>query len=117
MVNTQVKSSQSMIDLCWNLTLVFSFGICVSMIPESAFATNAIELAFCNVVNLLTNTTGRAVATVAVIAVGIGALLGKISWGMALIVAIGVALVFGASSIVTALGSSSGNCTSGSLPR
>jgi len=42
--------------------------------------------------------------------VGVGALLGKISWGMALIVAIGVALVFGAGTIVQALGATTADC-------
>lgn len=103
-----------MIDLCWNLTLLFAVGACISMIPDSAFASgNAIQTVFCNVVALLTGTTGKAVATVAIIAVGVGALLGKISWGMALIVAIGVALVFGAGTIVDALGASSNDCATG----
>ncbi len=111
MNNVQMKSAQGVIDLCWHLTLLFAFGICVSMLPDSAFAsTNAIQDVFCNVVGLLTGTTGKAVATVAIIAVGVGALLGKISCGMALIVAIGVALVFGAGTIVTALGAQGGDC-------
>lgn len=111
MNNVQVKSAQGMIDLCWNLTLVFAVCICFGMIPDSAFASgNALEQVFCNVVTLLTGTTGKAVATVAIIAVGVGALLGKISWGMALIVAVGVALVFGAGTIVSALGATSQDC-------
>jgi len=57
----------------------------VSLLPDvssAAAAPNAIQDVFCNVVNILTGTTGKAVATVAIIAVGVGALLGKISWGM-----------------------------------
>lgn len=114
MNNVQMKSAQGMIDLCWNLTLLFAVGVCVSMLPDSAFASNnALETVFCNVVQLLTGTTGKAVATVAIIAVGVGALLGKISWGMALIVAVGVALVFGAGTIVDALGASANDCPVG----
>ena len=112
MTYLQVKSAQAMIDVCWHLTIVFAVCICVAMLPDLASAqaggTNAIETVFCNVVALLNGTTGKAIATVAVIAVGIGALLGKISWGMALIVAVGVALVFGAATIVDALASGQG---------
>ena len=118
MIHLQVKSAQGMIDLCWHMTVLFAVCICISILPDTASATgsNAIETVFCNVVTLLTGTTGKAIATVAVIAVGIGALLGKISWGMALIVACGVALVFGAASIVDALaGSNAGTCASGSV--
>lgn len=117
MSNLKVKSAQSMIDLCWNLTLVFAVIICATLVSDAAYASsNAIEEVFCNVVALLTGMTGKAVATVAIIAVGVGALLGKISWGMALIVALGVALIFGAASIVDALGGASGGCTSTSIP-
>jgi len=102
MSNVQMKTAQNMIDVCWHLTLVFAAYTCVALMPDMASA-NAIQTVFCNVVGQLTGTTGAAIATVAVIAVGIGALLGKISWGMALIVAVGIALVFGAATIVNAL--------------
>jgi len=120
MENTIIKSAQEKIDTCWHLLVLCAVGMGISMIPDAVFAaggSNAIQTVFCNVISMLTSTTGRAIATVAIIAVGIGALLGKISWGMALIVAIGVALIFGAGSIVTALGASAGTgtCASGSF--
>ena len=122
MINSKTKSAQSTLDLCWHLLALVAVCVGASVLPDAALAaagaggdSNAIEQVFCNVVLILTGTTGKAIATVAVIAVGIGALLGKISWGMALIVALGVALVFGAASIVLALGGSGNTCTSGSV--
>ena len=116
----QVKSAQATIDLCWHLTVLFAVGICVNMLPDLALAaptdSNAISIVFCNVVHELTGATGRAIATVAVIAVGVGALLGKISWGMALIVALGVAIIFGASAIVGQLGTGTPGAGSGCPP-
>jgi len=92
---------------------------CLSGYAENALAvagdSNAIEQVFCNAILIFTSTTGKAIATVAVIAVGVGALLGKISWGMALIVVLGVALMFGAASIVQALGGTASACTAGSI--
>ena len=115
----KTKTSQSMIDLCWHLLVLLAVCVGASVISDAAMATagdsNAIEQVFCNVVLILTGTTGKAIATVAVIAVGVGALLGKISWGMALIVALGVALIFGAASIVLSLGGTGNQCTSGSI--
>ena len=124
MTNAKLKAAQSMIDMCWHLVILFAVIIGCSMLPDLAFAgapttqpssssapPNAIETVFCNLVAILTGTTGKAVATVAIIAVGIGALLGKISWGMALIVAVGVALIFGAATLVEALGGSANSCT------
>jgi type IV secretion system protein VirB2 len=117
MDNVKVKSARNMIDLCWNMTLLFACGICVLLLPDQAMASgsNAIEVVFCNIVGVLNGTTGKAVATVAIIAVGVGALLGKISWAMALIVALGIALVFGAGSIVNAISGTDQACTSGAL--
>jgi len=111
MNNEQVKSAQGTISLCRNVMLLLAVGMYASMIPDFAFAaaatSDALTDTFCNIVGLLTGATGKAIATIAIIIVGIGALLGKISWGMALIVAVGVALVFGADTIVTALGATS----------
>ncbi len=124
MGNTKVKSARATIDMCWHLMLLLAFTMGVSMLPDMALAggagpgattTNAIEAVFCNLVIMMTGVTGKAIATIAIIAVGIGALLGKISWGMALIVALGVALIFGAATIVQALGGGSETCTGTSL--
>lgn len=58
----------------------------------------------CTVQKWFTGNTGRGLATIAITIIGIGALLGKVSWGMAMIVGIGVAIVFGAAGIVSAMG-------------
>lgn len=56
-------------------------------------------------VNQLLEGSGKAIATVAIIAVGAAALFGKITWGQSLVVVTGLALVFGADNILTSLGS------------
>ena len=102
-----------MIDSAWQLFLVFAVVLGTMMIPMEALAgaENPIEAVMCNVVFFMTGTTGKAIATIAIIVVGLGALMGKISWGMALIVALGVALVFGAATIVDNLGGEGADCT------
>jgi type IV secretory pathway VirB2 component (pilin) len=62
-----------------------------------------IEKLVCNVVLILTGTTGKALATLCVIILGVGALMGKISWPLALTVTVGIALLFGAVKIVEAI--------------
>jgi type IV secretory pathway VirB2 component (pilin) len=100
---------QKRIDLVWAMIIVLAIVVVANLIPHAALASNAIEDALCNVVDLMTGRTGKAIATVAVIVVGIGALMGKISWGMAFIVAIGIALVFGAGTIVDAVSDNAGS--------
>lgn len=67
----------------------------------------------CTVTAWFTGNTGKGLATIAITVVGIGALLGKVSWGMAIIVGIGIAIVFGAVSVVNALDTpaTTYNCT------
>lgn len=68
----------------------------------------AIGDVLCNVVSWFTGRIGQAIATLAILVIGIGALMGKVSWGMAIIVGIGVGVIFGAPSIVNALGGMGG---------
>ncbi|MBQ4875159.1 MAG: TrbC/VirB2 family protein [Rickettsiaceae bacterium H1] len=61
---------------------------------------NSIAVVVCNVVTQLTGPIGQSVSTVAVIFIGIGLFLGKISWGLALGIAVGMGMLFGAENIV-----------------
>jgi type IV secretory pathway VirB2 component (pilin) len=60
----------------------------------------------CTVADWFTGPVGSGIATLAILVIGIGALMGKVSWGMAIIVGIGVAVIFGADQIVRELGGS-----------
>ena len=68
-----------------------------------ADSTNEIGLILCRAANWFTGSTGQALAVLAVIVVGVGALLGKASWGLAAMVIAGISLIFGAASIVEAM--------------
>src|SRR5687768_15476777 len=54
----------------------------------------------CTIVYFVYGNLGRGLATLAVIIVGAGATLGKVSWGLAITVAIGISVIFNASGIV-----------------
>ncbi|MBV8939720.1 MAG: TrbC/VirB2 family protein [Alphaproteobacteria bacterium] len=102
--NSKVESA-----LAWRLCLVVMLSVLVIALPDMAYATDTpIGNIFCIVVGWFTGNTGRGIATIAITIIGIGALLGKVSWGMALIVGLGVAIVFGAGGILTAIGSGAG---------
>jgi type IV secretory pathway VirB2 component (pilin) len=72
-------------------------------VPEFASAGNPVGDTLCAVVDWFTGPVGGGIATLAVIIIGIGALMGKVSWGMAIIVGLGVAVVFGAAPLITEL--------------
>lgn len=82
--------------------LMFSLMAVALFLPDFALADadNPIELVLCNVVEIVNGPAGAAIATLAIIVIGLGALLGKVSWGMAIIVGLGIGIIFGAEAIV-----------------
>ena len=63
----------------------------------------------CFIIGIIYGNLGRGLAVLAVIIVGVGATLGKVSWGLAMTVGIGVGTIFGAVPLVAYL--ISGNST------
>ncbi len=96
-------------DKTWRFCLCLLVAYSVLMVPSMAHADTIGDL-LCNVADWFTGTIGQGIATLAIIVVGIGALMGKVSWGMAIIVGIGVAVIFGAPAIVDELGTSGSGC-------
>lgn len=74
----------------------------VVLLPGFAFAAgdNPVGQVLCDVVGWFQGPTGRAIGTLAIIIIGILALMGKVSWGLAIMVVLGIALVFGASELL-----------------
>lgn len=100
---SNVTNSKKDVALAWQLCLAFVMAAAVVALPDLSFATDTpMGNVFCTLSTWATGNTGKGLATIAITVIGIGALLGKVSWGMALIVVLGVALVFGASGIVNA---------------
>ena len=72
---------------------------------------NILVQTMCNALNIITGSGGKAFAAFAIISVGIGFFTGKVSWGLLIGVAMGIAAMFGAPSIVSAItGKSVFNC-------
>lgn len=71
--------------------------------PSPAFGTPMADV-LCEIVNWFLGNLGRGLATIGVSAVAIGAIFGKVSWGLALTVAVGIAVMFGASALLIQVG-------------
>ena len=93
--------------------MTFLLAAAILALPETASAADVIGGVLCDVVAWFNGPIGKGIATLAIIIIGVGALMGKVSWGMAIIVGIGVAVVFGASDIVDALGGDGASCGGG----
>ena len=68
--------------------------------PRQAHAAAAWEDALQKVIDMLTGNTARLLAILAVIGFGVGALFGRVSWRRAGEIVLGIAIVFGAASVV-----------------
>jgi type IV secretion system protein VirB2 len=98
-----MKTQMRNLSIAWQVCLFVCLSAVIVMMPDfaSAAAINTpMGSVLCTVVQWVTGNTGQGLATIAIVVIGIGALLGKVSWGMAIIVGIGIAIVFGAAGIV-----------------
>lgn len=101
----------TMIQRPWAFSVCLALALAVVIFPDLALAASGDTIAdvLCEVVGWFTGKVGKGIATLAIIVIGVGALMGKVSWGMAIIVGVGVAVIFGAGEIVNDLGGS-GSC-------
>lgn len=70
---------------------------------SSQLNTNVLVDVMCNVLRIITGNAGKAFAAFAILSVGIGFFTGKVSWGLMIGVAAGIAAMFGAPTIVSAI--------------
>lgn len=108
----------------WSITLCFLVVAFVIMLPDLASATTAsgtpskdennLTKVICNVINMLQGNIARGVAAFGIIFLGFSLFLGKISWGTAFALAIGLGAIFGAQALVNLMsGSGTLDCASG----
>ena len=104
----------------WSLTICILLAATATVFPGDAFATiatgsandNNISRALCNIIVLLQGNIARGIAAGGVIFLGFSLFLGKISWGTALALGLGLGAIFGAQQIVNlASGGTSLSCT------
>lgn len=95
-----------------NLYIFFLFVVFVLLDPTNAQATTTVaEDTLCNLLNIAQGSVGKSIAAFAIIFIGVSLFMGKVSWGLAISTAIGIGAIFGAASIVDALGAGSTSCT------
>jgi len=106
------------------LALLMLFTLAALLFADSAHATittsnvssasDPLSAVLCNIVSLITGGTGKALATIALIFLAIGLFVGKISWGVAIAVGIGIGGMFGATNIVQMISGDNTSICSGS---
>ena len=111
-MKTSTKDTRNL-SMAWQTCMLAMLSAVIIMMPDFAHATSSGDTpmgnVLCTVVRWFTGNTGKGLATIAITIIGIGALLGKVSWGMAMIVGIGIAIVFGAGTLVNTMGAGTGS--------
>jgi type IV secretory pathway VirB2 component (pilin) len=102
-----ITSQQTSVYRVVGLSLLTIFMLLIMMSQAHALVTSAMGNALCSIVEIVYGNLGRGLATLAVIIVGVGATLGKTSWGLAMTVAVGIAVMFNAHNIVSSIGAGS----------
>ncbi|MBY0408198.1 MAG: TrbC/VirB2 family protein [Rickettsiales bacterium] len=76
----------------------------LALTPSPAFAGTPMGEVLCYVLYIIMGNAGRGMATIGMSVLGISAILGKASWGLAITVGVGIAVIFGCMNIVWVLG-------------
>lgn len=90
------------------LSMLAAIFYVVTMAYAYAQVATPMGAVLCYIVGFVYGNMGRGLATMAVMIVGAGATLGKVSWGLAITVAIGISVIFNAGGIVTMIGVGAG---------
>ena len=91
-------------------SLMGLLGIVYVVMPNEAYA--GLNFNLCPLVEILTGPVAQAVATVGVVVIGMGALIGRVQWTQVILVAVGVAVIFGAPGLIAAVDGAS-SCANG----
>jgi type IV secretion system protein VirB2 len=82
-------------------------ALAVFAIPDVAMATvgtvSPMGTVMCGIISIIYGNLGRGLATIGIISIGVMALLGKVSWGLAITVATGIGIIFGAVGLTQAI--------------
>ncbi len=92
--------------------LILSSDASAASSTSASTDSNVLVDTLCNALKIVTGNGGKAFAAFAIISIGIGFFTGKVSWGLMIGVAMGIAAMFGAPTIVSAItGESAYDCS------
>lgn len=106
----KVESPKDIVEKQMQLAMLATILLIIFMQAAYAATDSAMGTVLCNIVDIVYGNLGRGLATLAVVIIGVGATLGKTSWGLAMTVAVGISVIFNAGTVVGYLGSGSSGC-------
>ena len=99
-------------DNAWQICLLFCLTAAILIAPELSFSSTSddgFSSVLCLIVTKLTGPIGIAISMIALVILGLGILMGKLQWQLALSIALGITFIFSASKILTWITNGTGN--------
>jgi type IV secretory pathway VirB2 component (pilin) len=100
-----MEPEETNLSLSWRTCTVAMLTSIFVATPEWALATSTDPMGdvFCIAALWITGPAGKAIATICVAITGLGAMLGKITWSLVMVVGVNVATILGAATVVDSL--------------
>jgi type IV secretory pathway VirB2 component (pilin) len=94
--STKSKRAVLMVD-------IFAAAVVLLATTASAYAgvNTPMGAVVCMIVSFVYGNMGRGLAVLAICIVGVGAMLGKVSWGLAILVGVGIGILFGSMALAS----------------
>ncbi len=113
--STTAAVNQDLLETYFKLATVTLIALAVYMaFAAAAMATSSnspMGTVLCNVASMITSgNLGRGVATLGIVVLGVGASIGKVSWGLAMTVGVGIAVAIRAPQVVDSLLGAGSSC-------
>lgn len=84
--------------------------ISLAISAGDAYAAAGLSTSICSIPLAVINTSiGRGIATLGIIIIGISATLGRVTWTQAMIVGVGISVIFGAAALAGMIATNQGN--------
>jgi len=113
MNNCRLYSEQFESNFAWRLLLALC-AIALIMVASDSFAAGATEDpigdVLCKMIKIFQGNTARGIAIVGIIVLGIQTLRGQLKWEVALVIVVGVIILFKAPEIINMISGSKDNC-------
>jgi len=107
---SKLKFQNLGVAICKSVKVLFVLFILLVSSPSVGNAStsslaedNAITRVLCNVYRIVTGKAGKTFAAFAIISAGIGFFTGKLQWGLLIALTLGIAAIFGAPTIISAI--------------
>jgi type IV secretory pathway VirB2 component (pilin) len=102
-INTKAIGTVTTANRLW-ATVLMATAACLLLTAPAFAAYDSITWVLCGIVNQeIMGNIGRGLATLGILSIAAGAIVGKVSWGTAVTVVIGIGILFGANHIAAVI--------------